>query len=103
MPHSTERLPCRTSCHLPPTSPPGTVAALETQAYYRANGSTALRVEKGIDARGRQRVPRVPMTSQHPRDRPRLESVPRFLLWQASRQPKTLLLGVLFGVVWMLC
>lgn len=32
-----------------------------------------------------------------------LTSVPRFLLWQASRQPATLLAGVGFGVVWMLC
>nr|WP_247602075.1 ABC transporter ATP-binding protein [Cellulomonas denverensis] len=30
-------------------------------------------------------------------------SVPRFLLWQAGRQPWTLAGGVLFGVVWMLC
>lgn len=34
---------------------------------------------------------------------PPLSSIPRFLLWQASRQPKTLLGGVLFGVLWMLC
>ncbi|WP_374008985.1 ABC transporter ATP-binding protein [Leifsonia sp. LS-T14] len=32
-----------------------------------------------------------------------LSSVPRFLLWQAARQPATLTAGVLFGVVWMLC
>ena len=32
-----------------------------------------------------------------------LSSVPRFLLWQAARQPFTLTAGVLFGVVWMLC
>ena len=32
-----------------------------------------------------------------------LSSVPRFLLWQAGRQPCTLAAGVLFGVVWMLC
>jgi ABC-type multidrug transport system fused ATPase/permease subunit len=38
-----------------------------------------------------------------PKDQPRLESVPRFLLWQASRQPKTLAGGVIFGVIWMLC
>jgi ABC-type multidrug transport system fused ATPase/permease subunit len=29
--------------------------------------------------------------------------VPRFLLWQAGRQPGTLAGGVLFGVLWMLC
>src|SRR5690554_3854988 len=42
---------------------------------------------------------------KHPRmnDRPRLESVPRFLLWQASRQPATLIGGVVFGVIWMIC
>lgn len=34
---------------------------------------------------------------------PPLSSVPRFLLWQASRQPLTLIGGVVFGVVWMLC
>jgi ABC-type multidrug transport system fused ATPase/permease subunit len=34
---------------------------------------------------------------------PSLSSVPRFLLWQASRQPATLLGGVLFGVIWTLC
>ncbi|MGO4301743.1 ABC transporter ATP-binding protein [Leifsonia sp. RAF41] len=32
-----------------------------------------------------------------------LSSVPRFLLWQAARQPASLTGGVLFGVVWMLC
>jgi ABC-type multidrug transport system fused ATPase/permease subunit len=32
-----------------------------------------------------------------------LGSVPRFLLWQAGRQPRILLGGVLFGVIWMLC
>jgi ABC-type multidrug transport system fused ATPase/permease subunit len=32
-----------------------------------------------------------------------LSSVPRFLLWQAARQPATLTGGVVFGVVWMLC
>ncbi|SEB58058.1 ABC-type multidrug transport system, ATPase and permease component [Paramicrobacterium humi] len=37
------------------------------------------------------------------RDRPPVESVGRFLLWQASRQPKTLVGGVVFGVIWMLC
>lgn len=36
-------------------------------------------------------------------DRPPLGSAPRFLLWQASRQPATLLGGVAFGVLWMLC
>lgn len=36
-------------------------------------------------------------------ERSSLASVPRFLLWQASRQPATLLGGVLFGVIWMLC
>ncbi|MDN4613363.1 ABC transporter ATP-binding protein [Leifsonia sp. F6_8S_P_1B] len=42
----------------------------------------------------------------HPPARPsekHLSSVPRFLLWQAARQPATLTAGVLFGVVWMLC
>ncbi|QZN87695.1 ABC transporter ATP-binding protein/permease [Cellulomonas sp. C5510] len=29
--------------------------------------------------------------------------MPRFLLWQAARQPGTLVGGVLFGVLWMLC
>jgi ABC-type multidrug transport system fused ATPase/permease subunit len=43
------------------------------------------------------------MSSKRPKDQPRLESVPRFLLWQASRHPRTLPAGVLFGVVWMLC
>ena len=43
------------------------------------------------------------MSARHPKDRPNLESVPRFLLWQASRQPRILLAGVLFGVIWMLC
>jgi ABC-type multidrug transport system fused ATPase/permease subunit len=38
-----------------------------------------------------------------PAGRPPLTSVPRFLLWQASRQPKTLFGGMAFGVVWMLC
>lgn len=41
-----------------------------------------------------------------PADRPspkHLSSVPRFLLWQAARQPVTLTGGVAFGVVWMLC
>ncbi|WP_348789451.1 ABC transporter ATP-binding protein [Leifsonia sp. NPDC080035] len=37
-----------------------------------------------------------------PTDR-HLASVPRFLLWQAARQPGTLAAGVVFGVVWMLC
>lgn len=32
-----------------------------------------------------------------------LSSVPRFLLWQAARQPWTLAGGVAFGVLWMLC
>ncbi|GAB3615505.1 ABC transporter ATP-binding protein [Okibacterium endophyticum] len=36
-------------------------------------------------------------------ERPPVHSIPRFLLWQAARQPKTLILGVVFGVVWMLC
>lgn len=36
-------------------------------------------------------------------DTPPLDSVPRFLLWQAGRQPWTLVGGVLFGVLWMLC
>lgn len=35
--------------------------------------------------------------------RPNLESVPRFLLWQASRQKRFLIGGVTFGVIWMLC
>lgn len=38
-----------------------------------------------------------------PNGRPYLASVPRFLLWQAARQPATLLAGVAFGVIWMLC
>ncbi|MDN4597876.1 ABC transporter ATP-binding protein [Leifsonia virtsii] len=41
-----------------------------------------------------------------PGDRPsgkHLSSVPRFLLWQAARQPATLTGGVVFGVIWMLC
>ncbi|MET1043885.1 MAG: ABC transporter ATP-binding protein [Microbacteriaceae bacterium] len=42
----------------------------------------------------------LPFASEPP---PRLESVPRFLLWQASRQKKFLIGGILFGVVWMLC
>ncbi len=43
------------------------------------------------------RIPSVRPTEKH------LSSVPRFLLWQAARQPATLTAGVLFGVVWMLC
>lgn len=43
------------------------------------------------------------MTPRATRDRPPLTSVPRFLLWQASRQPATLLGGVAFGVIWTLC
>jgi ABC-type multidrug transport system fused ATPase/permease subunit len=43
------------------------------------------------------------MSPKRSKDQPRLESVPRFLLWQASRQPRILLAGVLFGVIWMLC
>ena len=46
------------------------------------------------------RVARIPAAL--PSDR-HLSSVPRFLLWQAARQPATLTAGVLFGVVWMLC
>ena len=46
--------------------------------------------------------PRDRASAEHP-SRPPLSSVPRFLLWQASRQPKTLLAGVGFGVLWMLC
>ncbi|WP_167043165.1 ABC transporter ATP-binding protein [Salinibacterium sp. ZJ454] len=34
---------------------------------------------------------------------PPLGSVPRFLFWQASRQPGLLIGGVIFGVIWMLC
>jgi ABC-type multidrug transport system fused ATPase/permease subunit len=34
---------------------------------------------------------------------PPLTSIPRFLLWQAARQPLALAGGVFFGVVWMLC
>ncbi len=34
---------------------------------------------------------------------PPLGSVSGFLLWQASRQPATLIGGVAFGVLWMLC
>jgi ABC-type multidrug transport system fused ATPase/permease subunit len=34
---------------------------------------------------------------------PPLSSIPRFLLWQAARQPRTLAAGIFFGVVWMLC
>lgn len=37
------------------------------------------------------------------RERPPVDSVGKFLLWQASRQPKTLVGGVFFGVIWMLC
>ncbi|MCX7522830.1 ABC transporter ATP-binding protein [Microbacterium sp. STN6] len=36
-------------------------------------------------------------------DAPPVNSIPRFLLWQASRQPRTLAGGVAFGVIWMLC
>ncbi|MGN6760922.1 MAG: ABC transporter transmembrane domain-containing protein [Leifsonia sp.] len=49
---------------------------------------------------------RTPRGSRIPSARPseqHLASVPRFLLWQAARQPATLGAGVLFGVVWMLC
>ncbi|MCU1408532.1 MAG: transporter transrane region [Microbacteriaceae bacterium] len=42
-------------------------------------------------------------TSIPPVGQPPLSSIPRFLLWQASRQPKTLIGGMVFGVVWMLC
>lgn len=42
----------------------------------------------------------LPFTTEPP---PRLESVPRFLLWQASRQKHFLVGGILFGVLWMLC
>ncbi|WP_167138489.1 ABC transporter ATP-binding protein [Diaminobutyricimonas sp. TR449] len=42
----------------------------------------------------------LPFASEPP---PRLESVPRFLLWQASRQKQFLIGGILFGVIWMLC
>jgi ABC-type multidrug transport system fused ATPase/permease subunit len=38
-----------------------------------------------------------------PIGRSHLASVPRFLLWQAGRQPATLAAGVIFGVLWMLC
>jgi ABC-type multidrug transport system fused ATPase/permease subunit len=38
-----------------------------------------------------------------PAGNPQLSSVPRFLLWQAARQPATLAAGVVFGVIWMLC
>ncbi|MFC0681117.1 ABC transporter ATP-binding protein [Lysobacter korlensis] len=34
---------------------------------------------------------------------PPLNSIPRFLLWQAARQPLPLAGGIFFGVVWMLC
>jgi ABC-type multidrug transport system fused ATPase/permease subunit len=34
---------------------------------------------------------------------PPLSSIPRFVLWQAARQPWILAAGILFGVVWMLC
>ena len=34
---------------------------------------------------------------------PPLGSVSRFLLWQAARQPATLVGGVVFGIAWMLC
>lgn len=47
---------------------------------------------------GPRRAPDSRVTSEPP-----LESVPRFLLWQAARQPATLVGGVLFGVAWMLC
>lgn len=43
------------------------------------------------------------MRARATRDRPPLTSVARFLLWQASRQPATLLGGVFFGVIWTLC
>ena len=43
-----------------------------------------------------------PAAVVRPSDR-HLSSVPRFLLWQAARQPLTLSAGVAFGVVWMLC
>ncbi|WP_431246050.1 ABC transporter ATP-binding protein [Leifsonia xyli] len=49
---------------------------------------------------------RPPRMARIPSARPsekHLSSVPRFLLWQAARQPATLSAGVLFGVVWMLC
>lgn len=54
------------------------------------------------------RTPRTPRTPRTLRPQPRpgerhLSSVPRFLLWQAARQPATLGAGVLFGVIWMLC
>ncbi|MCR8669996.1 ABC transporter ATP-binding protein [Agrococcus sp. HG114] len=42
----------------------------------------------------------LPFGSEPP---PRLESVPRFLLWQASRQKQFLVGGIVFGVIWMLC
>jgi ABC-type multidrug transport system fused ATPase/permease subunit len=42
------------------------------------------------------------LTAVRPNER-HLGSVPRFLLWQAARQPWTLTAGVVFGVVWMLC
>lgn len=41
--------------------------------------------------------------TQREKSQPRLESVPRFLLWQASRQPATLIGGMAFGIIWMLC
>ena len=43
------------------------------------------------------RIPAARPTERH------LSSVPRFLLWQAARQPASLGAGMLFGVVWMLC
>lgn len=49
---------------------------------------------------------RTPRGARIPAARPsdeHLASVPRFLLWQAARQPATLGAGVLFGVIWMLC
>src|SRR5690606_19795648 len=66
----------------------------------------------GLDGAGRSRRPGIRHrgAGAAPRRRvtgivttPPIESAGRLLRWQAARQPLTLVGGVVFGVLWMLC